>query len=230
MPVTNHDGARDGGVLIAATGLGAAVVGGSIGGMPSAGLTYVRNDGTSTASGLARARRGAAAAFDGTHLWVAGGEGEGASSLELASFGASPAVVITELEDAVRSGGVLLVSEDGREALLIGGRDEVGTLRSDSVWIHGCPSSCTAEPGPAWTRARQGAVALPSERLLVGGAGSSEVERVDFTADGPVLVARGALYVPRADPALIPIAEGIFVAVGGHDGSGPRRDSEICFP
>ncbi len=230
LPVTVHEGASEGGALVAAGALGAAVVGGALVGAPVAGLTFVGSDGVATASSLVRARRGAAAAFDGARLWVAAGDGTNASSLELAPFEGVSGVAIDDLADGVRIGAHLFVSDDGAQALLLGGEDALGVTRADTVWIHGCPAACVAEPGPAWTSARAGTVALPAERLVVGGEGAGLVERVDFLAGGPAIVARGALDIPRRDPAAIPLAAGVFVVVGGDDGAGPRRDAEICFP
>jgi hypothetical protein len=79
-------------------------------------------------------------------------------------------------------------------------------------------------------RAREGVVLLASAGLLVGGDGGGEVERVDFSAGAPAIVTRGALDVPRRRPAVLPLAAGVFVVLGGEDAAGPRRDAEICFP
>jgi hypothetical protein len=225
-----HGTAQDGGALLSLGELGAVVVGGRAAGEPETDVSWVGVDGSITARSLERPRAEPAVAFDGARLWVTGGEGDGASSLELASVSGGGAVVIDDLGDGDRFGASLFTSEGGTDALLVGGHDALGALRTDTLWIHGCPSACVAEPGPAWTHARDGAVALPSSARLVGGEGGGEIERVDFTGASPTITPVGALDVPRRAPAVLPLAAGVFVVFGGADASGPRRDAEICFP
>ncbi len=230
LEVELHDGATDGGTLASAGVLGAVVVGGEVGDAPTDAITFVDSGGEETTTSLVNARSGAAVAFDGTRVWIAAGDGAGASSLELATFEGAPGLAIADLGDGVRIGAHLFVSDDGTEALLVGGVDDVGAVRTDTVHVEGCPAACTASPGPTWTSARDGATAVPEGRLLVGGEASALVERVDFGPDGPAFVPRGTLDVARRDAAVIPLAAGIVIVVGGDDGAGPRRDAEICFP
>jgi hypothetical protein len=225
-----HRGSSDGGVLAPLGALGAVVVGGRVDGEAVTDLSWVGADGAITSRHLGRPRAEPAVAFDGARLWVAGGEGAGADALELASPSGDGALVIDDLGDGVRVGGFLFASPSGTDALVVGGHDALGVLRTDTVWIHGCPSECVAEPGPAWVHAREGVALLASAGLLVGGDGGGEVERVDFSAGVPTIALRGALDVPRRRPAVLPLAAGVFVVLGGEDAAGPRRDAEICFP
>jgi hypothetical protein len=229
--ITLHDGARRSTAVLAAGTDRAVVVGGlDGGGQPVTGVSFVAEDGTVTGGALntPHANRVAAYAADGVYVVS---RGLGAAALErIPVTGGNAIVLIASIADGVRNGATLFFRADGAEGLLVGGTDENGTPRTDTVRFTGCPDACAASAGPTWTTARATPMTDPAG-FLVGGAGPSTlVERVVFGDAGPVFVSVGQLENARFDGGLLTHPSGALIVFGGEGTSGIRRDVEMCFP
>lgn len=230
-PVALYDAAGYGAALAARGDRGAVIAGGAA--VASDEVAWLAPDGGVRMASLVAPRQGAAIAWvAGDTLWVAGGAETGAPALERLDPALALAEVLAEdAGDGVRVGGHLFVDEAGAAALLFGGVDEAGEAREDTLLFTGCPASCLAGPGPNWESAREGAALVPAERLIVGGAGPSDlVERVVFEAGEARFEFAGALAAARERPAAMALEAGIVAVVGGAGTSAPRGDVEICFP
>ncbi len=210
---------------------GAFVVGG--GASTSNAFALVDAEGSVTARALVAPRRAPAAALLARHVLVVGGAAEDDPFAEVHAVSGEDAPITLEYDDGVREGGWLVASSDGAQALLGGGLDEAGALRTDTVWFQGCPSDCKLEAGPAWT-ARAGSRVQPAPgggAWIVGGEESRVVERVRFGPEAPPAIESFAeLAEPRADASLLVVDSGILYVAGGRSSAGPSASVEICFP
>ncbi len=227
-----HDGAGLSSAAVALRPRGAVVVGGSgPGDEPVAEVTWIDADGASTRSRLATPRAGAAAALVGSDVLVVGGHAAGAWAERLRPGADGEPLDLPD--HGPRPGAVLVADADSGRALLLGGEAEDGTIRADTV-VFTCAATCTAEPGPEWSRARTGfaTVALPTGGgLLAGGDGPVDaVDRVTFEEDGVRIAPVGDLEAARGGASGLSIDAGLVFIVGGLGSGGPRADVEVCFP
>ena len=231
--VSLHEGASRASAVLEAGENVAVAVGGTDGvGAPVAGVSFVSNAGVVSTGTLASALPDRVAAYaDGAVYVVSRADGDAMlERVVRAETSATSSVLIAAFSDGIREGATLFWSKDGARGLLIGGVDENGDPRTDTVQFSGCPAACVTSAGPTWSTARR-APMTHEDGFLVGGEGASAiVERVVFGADGPVITARGMLENPRYDGGLLTHPSGALVVFGGEGATGIRRDVEMCFP
>jgi len=235
--ITLHAGATSADVAMHVPGIGAVVIGGGSDASPSAELSWVFSAGASSANAVRTASLHAAepdrtATVAANGVWILS-RGAGATTLEQAfDTATAPTLRLDGIADGVRRGGLLFANSAGTDLFILGGVDENGALRTDTVAISGCPTACVANPGPAWANARTG-FATDGSAFVVGGTVSGVlsplVERVRFGAAGFSIEAVAQLAVPRRDAGLVRLPTGSVYVLGGTDASGPRNDVEICF-
>lgn len=164
-----------------------------------------------------RAFPAAAAGAEGV-LVVGGGPGA-----EWITITGAP-VFIDGVPDSV--GGWVTASPSGQTFLAIGGSGAVTTI------FRGCPA-CVAEPGPEWTRARDGASAVRTEAgvlWIVGGDDSALVDLVRWEGEMPMVSPGPDLSQPRAGAAVAEHASGVVFVVGGENAEGMLAEAELCTP
>jgi len=188
-----------------------------LGGADAAEVTWVAANGNTLMSSLAGPRADATAFPLDDQVLLAGGDGPSVAELVTRS-GATP---IGE-DDGVRRNPLLVPAGD--DLWLLGGVDDEGAARTDTVVLRGCPGACTAEPGPEWPDARIGATAATDLPYVVDG------ERVLAIGAGPTFTELARLQHTRAGAAAIGLDSGLVLVVGGTDGATPRSDVEVCFP
>jgi hypothetical protein len=225
--VVLHSGAGPQSALVSIPGVGAMVIGGDAGGAPRAGVSLVEPDDSVTSLQLSVPRSGAVATALGEDVLVVGGDAAGDAEILLA--GSSTGQPIAGVADGVRN-GALLVGDGETRALLLGGTDDSGSLRQDTLRFDGCPGSCASSAGPAWGTARLRAVVPEQTALIVGGEASQLVEEVEWSGDTVGIESVLELDVPRAAAGAIVYESGLLVVAGGDDGTGPREDFELCIP
>jgi hypothetical protein len=234
-PLPLYDGAGAGSAALVWAAELAAVLGGDAGGanavrwlgVTAEGALEIRARGT-----VPGPREQAAVAALSGGLLVLGG---GTPAAAWVPFEEDGVLLDLTLDDA--SGGFLLPSPDRERALWVGRRlDEV---RSDTWLIEGCPDACVANPGPAWSRARDGAALVETVGggpWLVGGRSPDgtvvgHTDRVLWEAGGPRFVPGPDLAEPLAEGAAIEHAAGTFFVFGGVDGAGElQRRAQWCVP
>ncbi|MEM7435170.1 MAG: hypothetical protein AAF436_08460 [Myxococcota bacterium] len=226
-PVVLHPGAGPASAIVSVPGTGAMVIGGEIGGEAQANVSVVDPEGGITARTLSTPRAGPVAAALGSDVLVVGGNDVG--DAELIREGSSTGQPVGSLEDGIREEG-LLVTDGESLALLMGGADDQGVVRQDTVRLDGCAGGCEATPGPAWTTARLEALQPVDSALVVGGTDSQSVEQVQWSGAAVTIVSLVDLVVPRANPSGIVYESGAFVVAGGNDGVSSRNDFEFCVP
>jgi hypothetical protein len=236
--LTLHPGASRASAVLAAGDGGAIAIGGlDDGNQPVVGVSYVTADAKIASGTLSTPffNRVAAYAADGVYVLS---RGAGNATLERVVRGMDDAgeptvtatVLIPALADGVRVGATLFFTADGTQGLLIGGSDQNGMPRTDTVYFSGCPSACVTAPGPTWTTARLSPMTEPSGYLVGGEGPSALVDRVTFGASGPVITALGPLENARFDGGVLAHPSGTLIVLGGMGTSGIRRDVEMCFP
>ena len=202
---------------------GAIVAGGS----ESAGLSVVDILGGVLALSLPGARVDAGAiVFDG-YAVVVGGD-SGAVDVVALEDGAGSRV---ETSDGVRRAP--LVVSLGEELLVLGGLDDEGNVRSDTLLLSGCPTNCTASAGPSWASARPGvrvvSDAADTARVLL--VGDDRVEALTVGLSGVTFSELYTLDPPRRDPGAWLLESGILLVTGGEDREGAALgDSILCAP
>jgi hypothetical protein len=219
----------------------ALVAGGGTREAPVAALTFLSATGieepTLLGKSMMSARADAAIAdLDEFVLVAAGMRDANATFAEIIDTTAGTTTAIA-FDDGTRFGGTLFVralTDERFDALLIGGEDETGALRTDTVWIHADGGAAVAEAGPAWTNARAGAAFARARTggYIAGGAGPMTlVERV-VLGDGamPVIETFGQLETARERASAFALFEGPLYVAGGRTVTGPSGDIEICFP
>lgn len=195
-----------------------------------------------TSSHLLHPRQAPAALVLGERILIAGGAESDTTNTRIAELDTptsgsgmiGSAILTTGFVggggDGIRRGGVLFT--DGRAVLLVGGTDEMGNARHETVLFTGCPDTCMAMPGPRFDDAREGmtAVALPTGGLLVGGSvlgtPSDHVTQVTFVAGAPTFTT-SHLATGRASPAAFAVPSGLVYVVQGQGG---ETSMEVCFP
>ena len=227
MPVVLHAGAGPRSALVSIPGVGAMVIGGELGGEAQAAVSLVMPEGQVTSLQLSEPRSGPAATTLGTDVLVVGGDPVG--NAELLREGSSTGEPVTSLIDGIREVAVL-VGDGQTRALLVGGTDDTGALRQDTVRFDGCPQGCVAMTGPTWTTARLEVLQPAQSTLLVGGTSSRLVEEVRWSTSDVEIASLLLLNAPRAAPGGIVLESGMFVVGGGNDGVSPRADFEFCAP
>ncbi|MCZ6807552.1 MAG: hypothetical protein O7F08_11405 [Deltaproteobacteria bacterium] len=225
--VVLHAGAGTRSALVSIPGIGAMVIGGELSGEAQAAVSLVEPGGAVTSLQLSEPRSGPVAATLGTDVLVVGGDPLG--NAELLREGSSTGEPVTSLMDGIREGGVL-VGDGQTRALFVGGTDDVGALRQDTVRFDGCPDSCVSSSGPPWTTARLEVLQPVQSALLVGGTNSRLVEEVRWSASEVEIASLLELRAPRAAPGGIVLESGVFIVGGGNDGVSPREDFEFCAP
>lgn len=213
--------------VVAIQGVGAMVIGGESDGTPTANAFLVEPDGSITSMELEEPRAGATAVALGEDVLVVGGDAAGSAELLLTS--SSMSEPIPGVADGVRVGG-LLVGDGASRALLIGGADDGGTVREDTLRFDDCPSDCAASAGPTWGTARLDAIVPEHGSLVVGGDGSQLVDEVVWNGSAVAVEHLLDLEVPRAAAGAIVYESGAFVVAGGRDGANDRDDFEFCVP
>ncbi|MGB5695332.1 MAG: hypothetical protein WBM46_06775 [Polyangiales bacterium] len=226
-PVVLHNGAGPRSALVSVRGVGAMIIGGELAGEPQSGVSLVEAGGKVTSLQLSVPRAGAAATALGRNVLVAGGNVEG--NAEILAEGAATGQPILHLLDGVRESG-LLVGDGESRALWMGGRDEVGALRQDTVRFDGCPAACVPSSGPTWLTARSAALQPPWSTLVIGGEGSKSVDEVRWSGADVTIDSLLTLEVPRAGAGGIVLESGAFIVAGGQDGTSIRDDFEFCVP
>lgn len=226
-PVALHAGAGPRSALVSIPGIGAMVIGGQLGDEAQSGVSLVEPEGAVTLLQLSEPRSGPAATTLGTDVLVVGGDPVG--NAELLRQGTSTGEPVTSLIDGIREAAVL-VGDGQTRALLMGGTDDVGALRQDTVRFDGCPGSCSAMTGPTWTSARLEVLQPARSALLVGGTNSRLVEEVRWSTSDVEIASLLLLNAPRAAPGGIVLESGVFVVGGGNDGVSPLGDFEFCAP
>ena len=227
--VNLHVGAGAQSALVSIRGVGAMVIGGESGGAARVGVSLVEPDGTvtSTSTRLSEPRAGATATALGEDVLVVGGNAEGSAEILLAGGGVGEP--IDGVADGIRRGG-LLVGDGASRALLIGGTDDAGAVRQDTLRFEGCPGACASGAGPSWTTARTRAILPEYSALVVGGDDSRNVEEVRWDGSDVAISPVVELSSVRAAAGAIVYESGAFVVSGGDDGSDIRGDSEFCVP
>ncbi|MEM7139005.1 MAG: hypothetical protein AAF500_20695 [Myxococcota bacterium] len=226
-PVVLHPGAGPASAIISVPGVGAMVIGGEIGGEAQPNVSVVNPDGGITARTLSTPRAGPAAAVLGSDVLIVGGNDVG--DAEIIRDGSATGQPVGSLADGIRDDGLLVTDGESR-ALLMGGADEQGVVRQDTVRLDGCTSDCEAVAGPEWVSARLEALQPVDSALVVGGTDSQSVEEVQWSGAAVAIVSLVNLVVPRANPAGIVYESGAFVVAGGSDGVNSRNDFEFCIP
>jgi hypothetical protein len=219
----------------------ALVAGGGTREAPVAALTFLDATGgrepTLLDKSMMSARADAAIAdLDAFVLVAAGMRDANATFAEIVDTTAGTTTAIA-FDDGTRYGATLFVrvtDDDDFDALLLGGEDETGMLRTDTVWIHANDGAAVAEPGPTWTNARRGAAfaRARSGGFIAGGEGPMTlVERVVITGDAmPAIETFGQLETARARASAFALFEGPLYVAGGQTPAGPSGAVEICFP
>lgn len=226
-PVVLHAGAGPRSALVSIPGVGAMVIGGQLGGEAQAGVSLVVPEGRVTSLQLSEPRDGPTATPLGTDVLVVGGDSIG--NAELLREGGSTGEPVTSLVDGIRETGVL-VGDGQTRALLMGGTDDVGALRQDTVRFDGCPQNCAAATGPTWTTVRLEVLQPAGSALVIGGTNSRLVEEVRWSTSDVEIASLLLLSAPRAAPGGIVLESGMFVVGGGNDGVSSREDFEFCAP
>lgn len=209
---------------------GAVIAGGSQ--VLSRALLWLDEVGAMTARQLNTARVAPAVAALQDGFLIAGGAATGPVAEWV--FPNRDPVPIGGVTDGTRIGGTLLVTADGSEALLLGGKDEGGNVRQDTVWFQQCDVQCVPGPGPTWVNARDGAAqgSRGGFHWIVGGdlslSQNSLVEAVRFAAAGPVFESVAQLASGRSRPALLPMASGVLYVVGGETTTETSTEIELC--
>jgi len=238
-----HMGARGGTLAARLTG-GAAIVGGvDAAGAPLADITWIATDGSTTRGTLSVARRQPAvlALADGVLLVAGGAETPGAPLFErIAEVAASAPLAGTD-DDQIRRGGALVPVAATGGALLLGGLDGAGAIRTDARIFDDCPGACTLVETAALTdalRVDTTIAVLPTEGALLLGGRDGSGAPIDAawhvtlapTAPRLQLVARSRLPAPRAAPAALVLPSGLVWLAAGVNASGPTSDLQVCFP
>ena len=238
-----HAGAH-GGTLAARLTSGAAIVGGvDAAGAPLADITWIATDGSTTRGTLSVARRQPAvlALADGTLLVAGGAETPSAPLFErIAEAAASVPHAATD-DDQIRHGGTLVSVAATGGALLLGGLDGAGEIRTDVRIFDDCPAACTLVETAALTntlRVDTTIAVLPTEgALLLGGRDGSGAPidaawHVTLAPTAPRLqrVVHSPLPAPRAAPAALVLPSGLVWLAAGVNASGPTSDLQVCFP
>jgi hypothetical protein len=225
--VNLHIGAGAQSALVSIPGVGAMVIGGEFGGAARAGVTLVEPDAVLSSRELSEPRAGATAAALGQDVLVVGGNAEGNAEILLAGGGVGQS--IDGVADGIRRGG-LLVGDSESRALLLGGEDDTGAIRQDTLRFDGCPGACASSAGPTWAAARTRAIVPEYSTLLIGGDGSRRVEELRWDESDVTIEPLVELNTVRAAAGAIVYESGAFVVSGGDDGSEIRGDSEFCVP
>ena len=225
--VVLHVGAGPRSALVSVPGLGAMVIGGEVGGEAQSAVSLVQPGGAVTSLELSEPRSGAAAAALGTDVLVAGGNEQG--DAEILLDGLSTGRPVTMVMDGVRDDG-FLVSDGESRALWLGGTDDAGALRQDTVRFDACPSACAADAGPTWPDARPDSVRPERSTLIIGGEESTKVDEVRWSGEDVRIEPLLELNAPRAGAGAIVFESGLFVVGGGNDSDGRREDFEVCVP
>lgn len=233
-PVTLHAGAGTADAVVPAEGFGVAVVGGGSDLAPSNQLSWIASqDEAILTVDLAGAYPDRTASLATNGLWIVS-RGNGDAVLEqVGVLGATAEIRIAAIQDGVRLGGHLVMSEDGTRGLLFGGLDDGAMPRTDTVQFHGCPDACAFEAGPDWANARVGITVEPSGLIVGGGdAGGrvATVEKVVFDSAGPSIVPFATLATARSDASVARLPTGPLLVFGGHGASGLLDGLEVCFP
>ncbi|MEZ4286640.1 MAG: hypothetical protein R3A47_00470 [Polyangiales bacterium] len=220
--VVLHNGASVHSAL-ASTSNGAIVVGGQTNDNSAvARFTVIASDRTTTGGDLLQPRTDPIAIRLVDGVFVAGGGNDSAEYVNPANASS----VAIDYNDGVREGGLALVSADATQALIFGGKDADGALRTDTLRIAGCPN-CVVTAGPSWPDAREGASAIEGT-FIVGGVDSTHVQTFDFETGA--FVDRANLQRSRSAAQGIVLPSGVLLVFGGIDGATARRDVEYCFP
>jgi hypothetical protein len=241
LPVTLHEGANAHSAVTHFVDGGALVAGGGTREAPVAAMTFLDASGAPDDDlldkSMVAARADAAIADLDDTILVAGGVANADATfaeIVVTDTGASEAIAFA---DGARFGATLFVvasSDTAFDALLIGGEDELGEIRTDTVWIHSAMDTVTAQAGPEWTNARRGAAFARARDggYIAGGEGPVDVvEHVEITLGAmPVIATFGNLSVARAGASAFAIPEGPLYIGGGRTAEGPSGDVEICFP
>jgi len=227
MSVVLHAGAGPRSALVSLPGVGAMVIGGELGGEAQVAVSLVEPSGVVTSLQLSEPRSGPAATPLGTDVLVVGGDTAGTA--ELLRAGSSTGEPVASLTDGIREAAAL-VGDGQTRALLMGGTDDAGAVRQDTVRFEGCPETCVAMTGPMWTTARLEVLQPVRSALLVGGTDSRLVEEVRWSASDVEIAPLLELIAPRAAPGGIVLESGGFIVGGGEDGVSPRGDFEFCAP
>ena len=210
-PLALHAGA-DLTSALGSVGNAAIVAGGA-----SASATWITTEERLVAISLDAARAdGALVEVGGAALFSGGATEDGVPIAELLRADGTSVAIESAMEDGTRRHGRFVVASDA--LLLVGGLDDEGTLRSDTLLFRGCPEACVASEGPPWSEPREGLAT--SGDLLVAG---DRVER--FT--GEAIVPYATLAVPRHDPLVARLESGVLLVAGGEPA---LRDVELCFP
>lgn len=225
-PVLLHDGWRQS-ALVAVPELGAMIIGGEAAGEAQSAVSLVEPGGVVVSLELSEPRSGPAAAALGTDVLVAGGNDEG--NAEILLDGVSTGRPVTMVMDGIRDGG-LLVSDGETRALWLGGTDDSGAIRQDSVRFDGCPSDCASNAGPVWSDARLDTVQPEQSTLIIGGDASTKVDEIRWSGEDVAIAPLLELNTPRAGAGAIVLESGLFIVGGGNDADGRRADFEVCVP
>lgn len=212
-----HPGADFSSALVQ-VGLETAVIGGT----GTASVTWLDERGRTIATRALTAPRAFAAAAAGEEGALVVGGGVGGEWIER---GVDVPVRIDDVPSG--SGGWLAASPTRRTFLWIGAH---GT---DTTVITGCPSACTVGRGPSWERARDGASGVRTAAgtfWIVGGDGSSMIDRVLWDGEVPRIASGPTLAEARAGAALAEHVSGIVLVIGGEGSDRMRDDVEMCMP
>ena len=155
--------------------------------------------------------------------------GDALGTAELIREGMTMGEPVTSLADGVRTGGSL-VGDGQSRALLVGGTDQGGTVRMDTVRFDQCPDSCVSATGPDWTTARLEVLVPQLSTLLIGGTNSRLVDEVLWDGQTVAIQPLLELNLPRAGAGGIVLESGAFIVGGGNDGVSTREDFEFCAP
>ena len=195
-----------------------------VGGTETNQVTWVAPTGSVLTTRLAIERRRPAAIEVDGQIVVAGGAASGPVA-EVIDSTRNASVAVEGIDDGVRIDPLLIDTPQG--LWLIGGIDSEGMIRTDTVLLAGCPDDCQPSIGPEWTTARAGVTYDRNHGLLIGGNGSTHIERI---VDGPVIELHALLVSARGAPEVFSLESGMLVVTGGLGEAGARRDVEICFP
>jgi hypothetical protein len=222
-----HEGAGPRSALVSIPGVGAMVIGGELGGGAQTGVSLVEPGGAVTSLQLSTPRSGPVATTLGTDVLVVGGDQLGTA--ELLRAGTTMGEPVASFTDGIRE-AALLVGDGQARALLMGGTDDAGALRQDTVRFDDCVQSCVAMPGPQWTTVRLEVLQPARSSLLIGGTDSRLVEEVRWSDSTAEIAWLLDLNVPRASAGGIVLESGAFIVGGGDDGGSPKQDFEFCAP
>jgi hypothetical protein len=229
--------AMPGSALVDLGSQGAALIGGAS--TRSQVISWVTSAGVVETTALAFPRSGAAAVAIGDGILVAGGQAEGDPLLEYVAL-RSDGVAVDPTRATRLDVPILVRDPMARSAMLVGGTDAAGVIRTETSIVSGCPA-CGVSPGPApWAAPRREVAVAETERsaLLLGGSDASGmlsavVDRVVF-ADATTASfeqAYASLPEPRSRAAAVPIGSGVVMLVGGLGTSDePARAIDLCWP